>query len=97
MTRATWLTFLMLFVVLLVPLLVACDAQYAKELNGPDVETLARQRCSECHPLSRVTDARKAREGWQQTVERMVDHGARLNEEEQQAVVDYLSATYPAQ
>ena len=50
-----------------------------------------------CHPLTRVTEASRSQEGWQQTVDRMVAQGAKLNEQEQQAVIAYLAETYPAQ
>jgi len=84
--------------VLLISLLAACGAQ--GEPAGTDTldgEALVQERCSECHPLTRVTDAKKTRDGWQQTVERMVAQGAKLNEQEQQAVIAYLAETYPAQ
>lgn len=83
---------------LMIALLAACGAQ--GEPAGTDTldgEALAQERCAECHPYSRVTEASKNQEGWQQTVERMVANGARLNAEEVKAVVEYLGEAHPAQ
>ena len=56
--------------------------------------SLLQDRCSVHHSLSRVEQASKSRDGWQETVERMVGKGASLTEEEQAVVVDYLVDTY---
>lgn len=78
-------------------LVAACGAQEGGDTDTLDGKALAEARCSECHPLTRVTEASKTRDGWQSTVERMVAQGARLSDEEQQAVVEHLAETYPAQ
>ena len=57
-------------------------------------EKLVEERCAECHALTTVRVARKTHEEWEATVERMVDLGARLNEQQVEEVVDYLSETY---
>lgn len=96
--RTTVLPVLTLLAVLLISLLAACGAQ--QEPAGTetlDGKALVEERCSVCHPLTRVMEASKSQEGWQQTVERMVAQGAKLNEQEQQAVIAYLAETYPAQ
>jgi hypothetical protein len=81
-----------------VVLLAACGSQGGSAATDTlDGQALVEERCSECHPLTRVTEARKTQAEWQSTVERMVAQGARLNEEEQRAVVEYLAETYPAQ
>jgi hypothetical protein len=59
-----------------------------------DGETLLQERCTECHALSRTTNARKSAEEWESTVTRMVGHGANLNDEEQMVLVEYLAQTY---
>jgi len=58
---------------------------------SPDGEKLVNGRCNSCHGLDRVHKARKDKAGWEQTVNRMIHKGARLNEAERQAVADYLS------
>jgi hypothetical protein len=59
-----------------------------------DAEVLLEERCSTCHALDRVTRASKSADEWEQTVSRMVDTGAELNDEEQAVLVDYLAQTY---
>ncbi|MBN1812889.1 MAG: hypothetical protein JXA14_13720 [Anaerolineae bacterium] len=87
-------------VVLLSTLLTACggDQQQDEGQGAPealDGKTLVEERCTECHGLDRTTEASKTGEEWKTTVERMVDKGADLNTEEQAAVVEYLTETYP--
>ena len=80
--------------------LVACSG--AKEETMLDVaspaldgEALVGERCTQCHDLTRVESAAKTLDGWKATVERMLDHGANLDEAEQQAVIAHLSEAYP--
>ena len=69
---------------------------YSQEITPAlDGEALLKGRCTECHSLSRVEQARKTEADWQKTVQRMVGTGAALNEEEQAAVIKYLAETYP--
>lgn len=60
-----------------------------------DGEAMLQDRCTQCHSLSRVTNASKNAEAWRTTVERMVDYGAVLNAEELEDLVQYLAETYP--
>lgn len=59
-----------------------------------DGQVLLEERCTDCHGLARVTAAEKTRDQWEDTVTRMVNLGARLNDEEQTALIDYLAQTY---
>ncbi|MFP4587217.1 MAG: hypothetical protein ACLFMQ_01340 [Desulfohalobiaceae bacterium] len=60
----------------------------ASNLDG---EQLVKLRCNECHDQQRINAADKSRSGWKSTVDRMISHGAELNDEERLAVLDYLS------
>jgi hypothetical protein len=60
-----------------------------------DGEAMLQDRCTQCHRLSRVTEASMGEEAWRSTVERMVDYGAVLNAEELEALVQYMAETYP--
>jgi len=72
--------------VLLLSLLVAgCG-------GSPDGQALVESRCITCHNLTSVRVAVKSEEEWQETVERMVALGARLNKAQQTAVVSYLAS-----
>ncbi len=57
-------------------------------------ESLLQERCTVCHGLSRVTQAQKTPEKWEQTVARMVGKGAQLNAGEQATLIEYLAETY---
>lgn len=106
MRRTTVLLLFVLLAALLVPLLAACGTKADPPTTNTDPsgatstldgKVLVEQTCSQCHPLSRVTQARKTAQGWRDTVQRMVSYGAPLNQEEEQAVIQYLAKTYPAQ
>lgn len=67
--------------------------------EGPDrLETLRdgkatmEKACKMCHSLSRALSTNKDREGWDQTVKRMVTYGAPLNKGQRDAVASYLTA-----
>jgi hypothetical protein len=60
-----------------------------------DGQSLVEDRCTECHNLTRTTNAAKSAEEWQTTVERMVSKGANLSPAEQEVVIQYLAETYP--
>jgi mono/diheme cytochrome c family protein len=49
--------------------------------------------CGKCHPPQAVVTPR-AREQWQETINKMVDLGAKVTPEERTILLDYLSATY---
>jgi hypothetical protein len=79
-------------------LLVSCGTStvtpHTSGGNSLDGQTLMQQRCSICHPLGRVTSAHKSIAQWTQTTQRMIAHGARLNTQEEQALIVYLAANY---
>jgi len=61
-----------------------------------DGEALVAERCTVCHSRERI-DAKMASgadlAAWTATVDRMISHGAQINDEERQAVLDYLTGT----
>ncbi len=59
-----------------------------------DGKALVESRCIACHGLDRVTSKTKTESEWTSTVERMIGHGAQLNDAEKAAVITYLAATY---
>jgi cytochrome c5 len=59
-------------------------------LNGAQ---LVSERCTVCHSIDRINNKIASgadRAAWEQTVDRMISHGAKLNADERQAVIDYL-------
>src|ERR1051326_4627967 len=78
----------------LLPLLGA--AAWAQLPDGPGkLET--EKVCSECHELARSISLRQDRAGWQATVDKMVSLGAKADDRELKAVVDYLAIHYPGE
>ena len=60
-------------------------------------EALVEERCTGCHALTIVKTASKTRAEWEETGDRMIEKGTRLNERQAQEVIDYLSETYGAE
>jgi len=69
-------------------------AQPAATTPAADGASLLEARCTACHSIDRVKQAKKTRDQWAQTVTRMFGKGAQLNAAEQSTVIDYLSKTY---
>ena len=61
---------------------------------GLDGAALVNSRCTACHSLDRIKQAKKTSAQWKETVTRMVGNGAKLNADEQAAVIAYLAKTY---
>jgi mono/diheme cytochrome c family protein len=80
---------------------VARDAMHTlPEGRGKDILVRA---CSACHPVSAVTQVRKSKGAWQETLQRMVRRGATVTPSELDELLDYLTtklqsgADYPSQ
>jgi mono/diheme cytochrome c family protein len=57
---------------------------------------LVQRACVACHNVRRVTAARETKEEWNQTVDKMIEHGAILTDSEADTIVQYLSANFGA-
>lgn len=66
------------------------------DMGGGDMdgEALVAARCTTCHSAQRIDDADKDEAGWTATVDRMIGYGAPLDDDERQAVIDYLAETH---
>jgi competence protein ComEA len=80
------------------PLAVGCfvallSAVFAARVQLPDApgkdETV--RICGTCHEVERATAVRLNREGWQDTIAKMLDLGATGSDEELAKVLDYLA------
>ena len=73
--------------------LLALSAATLAQVQLPDApgkdETV--RMCGTCHEVERATAVRLSREGWQDTIAKMVDLGARASDEERAKVLDYLA------
>ncbi len=65
------------------------DEQEATEADD-DVEALIVDRCSACHSADRVFNADKSESEWGATIDRMVDYGADVNQEEKNQMIEWL-------
>lgn len=58
----------------------------------PKAQQLVETKCSGCHSIDRVNEAKKTRDEWRVTVDRMVANGLELTTDENTRIVDYLTA-----
>ena len=59
-----------------------------------DGATLVQERCSVCHPLSRVEASNHTATQWGTIVNTMIARGAQLNSAETTAVENYLASNF---
>ncbi|HUK16587.1 MAG TPA: helix-hairpin-helix domain-containing protein [Bryobacteraceae bacterium] len=69
---------------------------WAQLPDGPG-KTETEKLCSQCHELARSISLHQDRAGWDATVAKMVNLGAKASETEIQAVTEYLTAHFPAE
>ncbi len=69
---------------------------FAQLPDGPGKQETVKL-CSQSHEIERAFSVRQDHEGWQTTVNRMVELGLDASEEEKRAVVDYLAKSLPAE
>jgi DNA uptake protein ComE-like DNA-binding protein len=69
---------------------VAAQSQLP-EGKGKDVTVRV---CGTCHPAERGAAVRLTREGWQETIAKMVSLGAKATDPELESILDYLSTHF---
>lgn len=69
----------------------AASAIAAPVLDGAKILD---ERCKSCHVSARAKMLKKNKGEWEAVVNRMVVKGAKLNEPEKKALVDYLAKNY---
>jgi cytochrome c5 len=67
------------------------------ELPDGDGKTIATEFCQDCHKLTNVTKARKDPDDWHDTVQLMMDRGARLPQDKFDTLVQYLAKNFGPQ
>ncbi len=60
-----------------------------------DGAALVQERCTQCHDLARVEGESESPDEWTSIVDSMIARGAQLDDQERQAVIDYLSEQFP--
>ncbi|MCX8038816.1 MAG: hypothetical protein N3D11_17555 [Candidatus Sumerlaeia bacterium] len=63
----------------------------AKSERTLDAKALIKERCVQCHGTFRITAARFLPIPAAPLVDRMIKHGAKLNDQERAAVIEYLA------
>jgi competence protein ComEA len=61
--------------------------------EGPGKDAVVRM-CGTCHPVERAASVRLTREGWQDTIGKMMTLGAKGSDEDVKAVLEYLATHY---
>ena len=75
-----------------VAMLGAAAAQLADLPAGPNRDVVSRA-CQACHDLSMVVAATGlSREGWNATIEEMISYGMRVDKEDREKILEYLSS-----
>ncbi len=64
------------------------------ELPEGDGKPIATEYCQDCHRLTNLTRSHKSADDWHDTVELMIDRGARLPQENVDALVEYLAKNF---
>ena len=59
-------------------------------LTDAEIEDLIVEKCSGCHPASRVFNESYDTEGWVDVFEDMINKGADVSPEEQEIMIDWL-------
>jgi nitrate/TMAO reductase-like tetraheme cytochrome c subunit len=86
-----WASWVLLVVVGVVGLAVMVGC------SQPSAQELVEERCVGCHALTIIETSQKTRQEWEETVDRMVAKGARLDDRQVEKVIDYLTETYGAE
>ncbi len=74
----------------------AAPAQTIKvELPDGDGKAIATEFCQDCHRLTNLTKSHKSKDDWAETVQTMMDRGARLPQESVDTLVQYLAKNFP--
>ena len=78
---------------------VGCGASATPAATStPEVhpgKALTEGRCGTCHAFSVIENTKYDHKGWEVSVERMILHGAALDDEQKAQVIDYLAIAYP--
>lgn len=61
-----------------------------KTLPAGSYRDVVIRTCAVCHPIDIVVQKRRTQDEWDALIARMIDHGARATEAEQDQIFDYL-------
>jgi cytochrome c2 len=78
-------------VVLVIATMVLVGCGSAAEPTPHPGQALVETKCSTCHSIVQVNNAKYSREIWDTTVNRMVMAGLQITDEQKAQVIDYLA------
>lgn len=52
------------------------------------------KKCALCHTTKRIYKSKRTDKEWEEIIERMIRHGAKLSDSEKQEVLNYLKQKY---
>ena len=65
-------------------------APAAEATSTVDMEALIKEKVAGHHDLDRIYNAHKTRAEWEATLDRMIQYGAQINDQEKEMIIDYL-------
>ena len=76
----------------------ACSSQASSPTPGATSSlsgaTLVQERCTKCHPLTRVERSRYTAAQWKTIVNTMISKGAEVTPEEEPVILNYLATNF---
>jgi hypothetical protein len=75
----------------------APPAKPVVELPEGDGKPIATEYCQDCHRLTNLTHAHKSLDDWQDTVQTMMDRGARIPQDKVDTLIKYLVKNFGTQ
>ncbi len=69
-------------------LVIAITLAYAET---PSPRGILEKRCYTCHNINIVLKAKKNKDEWEKTIDRMIGYGAKLDNEERVILVEFLT------
>lgn len=70
------------------------DGSAAPSDQQPAGKDLVTERCTRCHAIGVIEARQGTAQEWHEIVERMINNGAQVTQEEVDAIVAYLASTY---
>jgi len=76
------------FLTLAILLVIALSMAYAET---PSPMVILEKKCYTCHNINIVLKAKKSKDEWEQTIDRMIGYGAKLDKEEIKILIEFLT------
>ena len=85
----------LLFVVLTLPILLLFQNALGEVTlpEGPGRD-IVYKRCQTCHQLTRIKGEKHSPEAWGKIVDRMIQNGLKISQEEKNMIIDYLATHF---